>query len=219
MDDSTQRPDTESSDWLLPGGPTTDDRGSTESAAAAVGARRAHVPARQLAVPALLVAGGVLAGGLGVWALQDRATTPIGFSARASADDAPFGGPRGQQDDDGQAFDGRGGGPGAGPGSGFGGGFGGGFAGEQHVSGTLTAVGASSITVRTASGTQAYTVTGTTDVQRNGSRVPLSALQVGDPVVVHAYPSGSTTVVERVLAGTMPAFGGPPPAQDGTRTG
>lgn len=208
MDDSTPRPAAESSDWLLPGEPTTEAPGTTEPAAVTRGPGRTRVPAHQLAVPALLVAGGVLAGGLGVWALQDHATTPTGFSARASAGDAPFGGPQrfgGQQDDGRQ-----------------GGGFGspgGGFADEQHVTGTLAGVGASSITVRTASGTQTYTVTSSTDVQRNGSRVPLSALKVGDPVVVHVYPSGSTTVVERVLAGTVPAFGGPPPAQDGTRTG
>jgi hypothetical protein len=93
----------------------------------------------------------------------------------------------------------------------------GGVAGEQHVQGTITATGTGSLTVKTSSGSTAtYAIESTTQIVRNGQTTTLSALQAGDPVVVHVVPSSSgssSTVVELVLAGssaTDPGFGAPP---------
>jgi hypothetical protein len=89
------------------------------------------------------------------------------------------------------------------------GGFGpgGGVAGEQHVTGTLTAVGTSTVTVRSSSGTTTYPVTSSTQIVRNGAAATLSQLKVGDPVVVHVLPSRSgTKTLERIFAGSnLPA--------------
>lgn len=83
------------------------------------------------------------------------------------------------------------------------GGFGG-LDGEQHLAGTLVSVGSGSVTVRTSSGTATYTVTGKTEIVRNGQQVSLSALKAGDPVFVHVYPAGSSSrlTVERLFAGS-----------------
>ncbi len=87
---------------------------------------------------------------------------------------------------------------GQGPG-GFGGG---GLAGEEHVTGTLTNVGAASITVRAAGGTHTYAITANTQIVRNGVSSTLSSLRAGDTVLVHVYPAtgGSGFAVERVFA-------------------
>jgi hypothetical protein len=94
--------------------------------------------------------------------------------------------------------------PGVGDDHGFGG-----RDGEQHVQGTLTAVGAASITVKTSSGTTSYPITSSTQILRNGSPATLPDLKVGDPVEVHVIASttGGAATVERVLAGSLPAFG------------
>jgi hypothetical protein len=83
------------------------------------------------------------------------------------------------------------------------GGFGGGVDGEQHLTGTLVSVGSSTVTVRTTSGTATYLVTSSTEIVRNGQVVALSSLKAGDPVLVHVYPSGSSSrlTVERLFAG------------------
>lgn len=102
--------------------------------------------------------------------------------------------------------------------------------GEQRVRGTLTGKTGSTVTVRSSSGSTAtYTVTGATDVVRNGTPTALSAVRVGDPVLVHVLPtsSGGPLVLERLFAGTLPArgdgpggFGGPPgSAGDDSGTG
>jgi hypothetical protein len=95
---------------------------------------------------------------------------------------------------------------------------GGGRDGEQHVFGTLTAVGKSSITVRTDAGsTTTYRIDSSTQLVKDGQQVSsLSAMHVGDQVVVHVYPLNGTTHVERVLDGVPPGgFGGPPPGRPG----
>lgn len=110
-----------------------------------------------------------------------------------------------------------GGGFGSGFGGRFGGGFGGGRDGEQHVFGTLTAVGASTVTVRTQAGTTTtYRIDSSTQLVKDGQQVSsLSAMHVDDQVVVHVYPLNGATHVERVLDGVPPGgFGGPPPGQD-----
>ena len=99
----------------------------------------------------------------------------------------------------------------------------GGRDGEQHVFGTLTAVGASTITVRTQAGsTTTYPIDRSTQLVKDGQQVSsLSAMHAGDQVVVHVYPLNGVTHVERVLDGVPPGgFGGPPPGQnpDGTTT-
>jgi hypothetical protein len=72
----------------------------------------------------------------------------------------------------------------------------------------LTAVRTSTITVRSASGTATYHVTGATEILRDGRRVTLGALKVGDRVLVHAYPSSSgILLVERIFAGRLPGIG------------
>jgi hypothetical protein len=88
-----------------------------------------------------------------------------------------------------------------GPG-GFGGGpgFGGGFDGEQHIAGTLTAVGTSTVTVRSTTGTTTYRIDATTQLIKDGQQVSsLSAMHIGDSVVVHVYPLNGSTHVERVI--------------------
>ena len=136
----------------------------------------------------LLVAG-LVAGALGVTVLDHGSTTTAGTAAAQQQGHFP-GGMRG--------------------------GMGGGVAGEVRVSGTLTAVGTSGITVEKADGTTAtYTANGTTEVLRDGARSTLSALKTGDAVLVHVIPApGGGTVAERILAGTSataPGPGGPPP--------
>ena len=109
-----------------------------------------------------------------------------------------------------------------GPSGGFAGGRGGGIAGELRVRGTITAVTATSITVKQVDGTTStYTANGTTDVQRDGAQSSLSALKAGDEVLVHVLPASGNggAIAERILAGmsaTQPGPGGPPPAAGGT---
>jgi uncharacterized protein DUF5666 len=149
------------------------------------------------AIVAGLVAAGLLVGaGVGFAAghLSSHPKTVTAAAPSLSFDDAPRGG--------------------AGPG--------GGVAGEQHVQGAVTATTASTITVTSGSGTATYAVDATTQIVRNGRNATLADLKVGDPVVVHVYPSSSgELLVERILAGTTPAgpgFDGPPTAQPPTST-
>jgi hypothetical protein len=93
--------------------------------------------------------------------------------------------------------------PGAGQG-GPGGGFGG-VDGEQRIFGTISAVGSSSITLATSSGTQTYPVTSSTEIAQDGAQASLSDLTKGEVVLVHLIPSSSGSsdfVVERIIAGT-----------------
>jgi len=91
----------------------------------------------------------------------------------------------------------------------------GGVAGEQRIAGTLTARAASSITVKTASGTATYQVDDGTEIVRNGAQVTLAQLSVGDPVLVHLVPADGGYVAERVVAGTLPQGGPVPGGVDG----
>jgi hypothetical protein len=159
-------------------------------------ARRSTV--RRVGPAAGLVLAGLVAGALGVGVLGHTPTT----TASTVAVPVRPGGPPG----------------------GVAGGPGGGMAGEIRVGGTITAVSSSGLTVEQADGTTAtYAANGTTDVRRDGAQSSLSALKVGDRVLVHVLPStsGSGTVAERILAGTSATGGGPggpPPAGSGTGT-
>jgi hypothetical protein len=90
--------------------------------------------------------------------------------------------------------------------------------GEQRLTGTLTAVSASKITVRTTSGTASYQVVPQTEIVREGAVASAADLKVGDRVLVHVFPaSGSDGVLERVIA--VPSTGagaGPGSGTSGT---
>jgi hypothetical protein len=146
---------------------------------------------RQIAVRAGLLAVGAAAGALVVTTVAHGSSTPTTPVANAGAQ-----GPLGAN-----------GGPGGPPP----GGFPGGRAGEQHLTGTLTSVGASSVTVTTASGTATYAVTSATQIIRNGNVSSLAALRSGDSVFVHVYPTGSTDqlTAERIFAAASTATGDP----------
>lgn len=115
------------------------------------------------------------------------------------------------------------GGQGAPGGTGGPGGFGG-VDGEQRIVGTVSAVGSSSITVATTSGTQTYQVSGATEIAKDGVQASLSDLSTGEVVLVHLVPgsNGSTDpadmTVERIIAGTGGLGGGFGPG-DGNGTG
>lgn len=93
-------------------------------------------------------------------------------------------------------------------------GFGGPVAGEQHIQGTVTATTSNTVTVETQNGTFTYAVNATSEIVRDGQPASLSAIQVGDPVLVHVFPSASgEMLVERLFAGDLPRgdFGRPGP--------
>lgn len=181
----------EDSTWLVADEPTPAE---APAAASTTGGRRTAFAA------AGLVAAGVLVGAVGVAALRPHASTAanglVGFAqgqpqnGQQPSGQLPNGQPQGQ---------GQGGfaGPGGG---GFAGGPGGGD-GEQHLAGTVTAVGGSSVTIRTASGTAKYAVTAQTEIVRNGSVASLSSIRPGDSVFVHLIPMGGNSyAVERMFA-------------------
>lgn len=143
-----------------------------------------------------IVTTGLVAGAIGVTAISSSS------SAATSGSTTRFGAGPGQQ-----GF--QGGPPGVGGGRG-------GVAGETRLRGTITAVGSASLTVKALDGTTTTVpVNGATEIVRDGSSASLSALEAGDPVLVHVVPSGTSTVAERVFAGTSatagPGPGGPPP--------
>ena len=78
-----------------------------------------------------------------------------------------------------------------------------GGSGEQHVQATVTAVGASTLTVQTSAGTATYSVVSQTQIVRDGALVSLSDVQPGDVAVLHVFPdsSGGGGVLERILIG------------------
>ncbi|MDQ1731755.1 MAG: hypothetical protein QOK10_1914 [Pseudonocardiales bacterium] len=80
------------------------------------------------------------------------------------------------------------------------------------LSGTVTAVGSSSVTIKTASGTTTYKVTSNSDIDKNGES-SLSKLVVGD-VVRFSVDSSATTTIDKLHTGNeslnMPTdHGGP----------
>jgi Domain of unknown function (DUF5666) len=150
-----------------------------------------------------LVAAGAVAGGLivnaigGLGGLNTAAVQPAGVGQNGTGPNgvAPGGGVQGG------APGAQGGVPGGAPGDqGLRGGFAG-QDGEQRLTGTLTAVSASRLTVRTSSGSATYQVVSQTQVVRNGALASASDLKVGDRVLVHVFPAdGSDGVLERVIA-------------------
>ena len=176
-------------DWLVSGTP------EAEHSAGQTTARGERL--RAMAKPLALVAAGLIVGVGAVSAAQavggdDSDSTAVGTRAFD---------PSGETDGDG--FDGHGLPPG--------------FAGEQHLTGTLTAVGDSTVTVESSSGTATYQVVSDTQIVRDGAAAQLSDLEAGNPVLVHVYPASSDSdrmVVERIFAGTLPSSPGLGPDDD-----
>jgi hypothetical protein len=103
----------------------------------------------------------------------------------------------------GSSGQGAAGGPG---GSGFAPGSSNGSAGgitptSYRLSGTITAINGSTVTIKTSSGSKTYTVTSSTHLQRDGSTVSLSSFKVGDSVFGSTTTSGGTTLHD-LMAGT-----------------
>ena len=148
-------------------------------------------PAARKRVPPLLLTAAWLSVGLvvGVVAMtvlhSARSTNTTGIPTAATGNQPPVAGGLG------------------GPQAGGPPGFGGGFSGEQHLFGTLTAVGSSTFSLNTASGTTAtYQIDATTQLVKDGQQVgSLSAMHLGDRVAVHVYPLNGATHVERVIDG------------------
>lgn len=202
---------TDGGDFLDSGVPGAPDESSDEPAygVAAPGASGATGWKAALR-PAAWLATGLVAGAVVVAAWHSSQTSSVPTNPAAAQGQLPNGqGPGGQLPNNGQAPRGQAPGgqaPGgqAPPGLGGGPGFGG-RPGEQRVSGTVTAVGTSTVTVRLANGsTPTYAVIASSDIAKNGARVPLSSIKVGDAVFLHVYPSNGQTVVEHLFAGTRP---------------
>lgn len=81
-------------------------------------------------------------------------------------------------------------------------------------SGTVTAVGTNSVTIKTASGTKTYGVTASSDIDKNGE-AQLKDLVVGDAVTFSTDTANGQAVIDKLHAGDeskdMPA----PPAGTG----
>jgi hypothetical protein len=186
----------------MPESTTPDFLDAPEPAPDAPAARPRRGPAGWMSTGAWLVAGLVL-GALVVAMLHTNKS--------ASATGLPAGSPAANQAPNGQVPTGQ-------PGSGFRGGL----PGEQHVVGTLTAVGASSITVTGNGRSATYPIESSTLLVKDGQRVSSpSALSVGDTVVVHVYPQNGSTHTEMVIDGVPAGRGddnGPGDNTAGTTT-
>jgi hypothetical protein len=185
---------------------------------------------RKPAIIATATAAGVIAIAVGVTASQSASAassspsaTPSGRPSGVPGWPGGPGGPGGPGDLDGHGRGGFGG-PGFGPG--FGGPGGGGqlLHGTEVVqqgtkvvtieeqAGKVTAVSATSITVKSTDGyTETYVVGSTTQIGKKGAQAKISAVAVGDTVRIEGVKSGSTVTASHVMDGvpTMPAFGGP----------
>ena len=93
----------------------------------------------------------------------------------------------------------------------------GGHGGGLDLSGTVTAVGTSSVTIKTSSGTTAYAVTASSDIDKNGEAT-LSQLKAGD-AVRFSVTSSTSKQIDKLHAGDeakdMPQ-GAPPGAPSGS---
>jgi hypothetical protein len=122
---------------------------------------------------------------------------------------------------------GTGGAPGGSSGSGFAPGSGSGTSGgagvsptSYRLSGTITAISGSRVTIRAGSGSKTYTVTSSTHLQRNGSTVVLSSFKTGDSVFGSTTTSGGSTLND-LMVGTpgMGGTGGTAPSGNGGAPG
>ena len=67
--------------------------------------------------------------------------------------------------------------------------------------GTVTAVSASSVTIKTSSGTTTYAVTATSDIEKNG-KTGSSALSTGDVVAFSTVATDGSTAIDKLVAGS-----------------
>jgi len=67
------------------------------------------------------------------------------------------------------------------------------------MSGTVTAVGTNTVTIKTSTGTTEYTVTGNSDIDKNGE-ASLPALKVGD-AVKFSVDSSNSKQIDKLHAG------------------
>jgi Cu/Ag efflux protein CusF len=72
--------------------------------------------------------------------------------------------------------------------------------GGLAMSGTVTAVGSSSVTIRTASGTATYAVTANSDIDKNGE-AKLSDLKIGDAVRFSTTTASGKPAIDKLHAG------------------
>jgi hypothetical protein len=149
-----------------------------------------------------LIAGGVLATTLGAQAATPT-PSPSGSTNTTTADPHP-----GDNGADGVPEAQEHHGPG-GPG------------GALSLSGTVTAVGSSTVTIKTSSGTTAYSVTSSSDIDKNGEAV-LSNLAAGDAVTFSVSPTNAKQI-DKLHAGNeakdMPQGGPGGPAPSSTQQG
>ena len=83
------------------------------------------------------------------------------------------------------------------------------YATVRSISGTVTAVSASSITVKASNGaTRTFAVDASTTVAKDGSAATIAGITVGDSVHVHGTVSGDTITATRVHAGDPGARAG-----------
>ncbi|HEY1466499.1 MAG TPA: hypothetical protein VGF11_05550 [Acidimicrobiales bacterium] len=87
------------------------------------------------------------------------------------------------------------------------------------MSGTITAVTASSVTIQTSTGTNTYAIASTSDIDKNGEATA-SSLAVGDAVTFNLDSSASTPTIDKLHAGNE-ALDRPsgPPANSPTSSG
>jgi len=95
------------------------------------------------------------------------------------------------------------------------------------LSGTVTAVGSSSVTIKTASGTATYAVTSSSDIEKNGTKATSSDLAVGDAVHFSTTTTGGVTAIAVLRDGNVPeggpggapGYGGPGPVAPAPSSG
>ena len=131
-----------------------------------------------------LIAGGVLATTLGAQAATPT-PSPSGSASTTTADPHPGdngadGVPEAQEHHGGPGGTGGPGGPG-------------GHGGVLNLSGTVTAVGPSTVTIKTSSGTTAYSVIAGSDIDKNGEAA-LSNLAAGDAVTFSVSASNAKQI-------------------------
>ncbi len=73
--------------------------------------------------------------------------------------------------------------------------------GGLDTSGTVTTVGASSVTIKTSAGTKTYKVTSSSDIDKNGE-AQLSDLKAGDVVRFDTETVNGATVIDHLHAGS-----------------
>ena len=155
-------------------------------------------------VAAGLVAGAALATTLTAHAASST-PTPAATGTSTSAPEDPHPGDNGA-DGIPESQEHHGGGPGGG-------------AHALNLSGTVTAVGPSTVTIKTSTGTTSYTVTSSSDIDKNGE-ASLKSLVVGD-AVRFSVTSSNAKQIDKLHAGDeakdRPQHDGPPP-QDGSGT-